>query len=53
MNNNNCVSYLEALTPRFKKQMDEAIANGERPKPRIKTLWMEFQKRARNIQNAC
>lgn len=53
MANNNCVSYLELVIPRFKANIDEAMAKGERPNPRIRSLWMECQKRKNVIEGAC
>ena len=45
MTNNNCMSYLEILVPRFKGEIDKAIEEGSRPPARAKQLWMECQKR--------
>ncbi len=53
MSNNNCMSYLEILVPRFKSEMDQAIAKGERPSARSKEMWMECQKRKNTIMAAC
>lgn len=53
MSNNNCISYLEVLVPRFKGEMDQAISNGERPSARSKEMWMECTKRKNTIMAAC
>ena len=52
MNNNNCISYLELLVDRFKGQMDAAMAKGERPTSRVKSMWMDCTKRKGNIISA-
>lgn len=41
MNNNNCMSYLEILIPRFKGEIDAALAREERAPPRSREMWME------------
>jgi len=41
MSNNNCVSYLEIIVPRFKGEIDKAIEEGSRPPARSRQLWME------------
>ena len=41
MNNNNCISYLEILIPRFKGEIDAALAREERAPPRSREMWME------------
>ena len=41
MNNNNCISYLEILIPRFKVEIDAALAREERAPPRSREMWME------------
>lgn len=53
MSNNNCVSYLELLIPRFKGEMDAAIQRGERPSARSKEMWMECTKRKNTLMAAC
>ena len=53
MTNNNSVGYLEEMIPKFKQAIDDAIAAGERPPQRVRTLWMECQKRKMQIENAC
>lgn len=35
------MSYLEILVPRFKAEMDQSIAKGERPPARSKEMWIE------------
>ncbi len=53
MSNNNCMSYLEILVPRFKNEMDQSIAKGERPSARSKEMWIECTKRKNTIMAAC
>ena len=53
MSNNNCITYLEFIIPKFDQKMKDAIASGTRPDARIKQLWMECQKRRNVIMLAC
>lgn len=53
MNNNNCISYLEILIPRFKGEIDAALAREERAPPRSREMWIECTKRLNTITAAC
>lgn len=48
----NCISYLETVHPQFKAILDSKMSKGERPDSRIKSLWLECQKRSMQLQNA-
>jgi len=53
MANNSCMSYLEAMIPKLNDQIQASIKEGTRPDPRIRTLWMDMQKRKNVIMQAC
>ena len=51
MDNMYCLTYLNLVTPIFDKAVKTAIANEERPDPKIRALMMECKKRKMQIEN--